>query len=279
MIRFLNPENISNATLYDLVSNRFAVADLYLKLANISPDIASDELKRTGKFKALTGNDRIRAEKKNRDAFHFRSHAKLTFLTNQLPKTPDETRAFFRRWLIITCPNTFIGDQCDPNILDKLTTPEELSGLFNWAIKGLIRLMKNGTFTKSNTAEEIQIEYELLSNPVKAFTENCIEFDGETATSKDDAYYAYRQFCRIRGYTSKLKPTLGKELKPQFPAMIEGKRDIRGKGKREHSWIGIRLNCTQPHPGCQGCQNTHTYTVPNKKPTLETYTPGIAKCP
>jgi len=41
--------------------------------------------------------------------------------------------------ILIECPNSFKAGEpgTDPYILDKITTPEELSGLFNKAITGL----------------------------------------------------------------------------------------------------------------------------------------------
>ena len=239
MNAFLGHDNISQVGLYHLTSNRFAASDLYGKLANISPEIASDELKRTGVFKSLTGHDRIRAEKKHQDAFSFTSYAKLTFLCNQLPTTPDMSRAFFRRWLLFVFPNKFEDPNCDPKILKKLTTPEELSGLMNWAIKGLNRLQDKGTFTKSLNADEMQELYESMSDPITAFINGYIKLEPPGIVSKDDVYQAYHQFCRGRGYTNVSKGTLTTEIKARIRGVLETKRKLRGKQQR--CWQGMRL--------------------------------------
>ena len=239
MSAFLGRENVSQVNLYNLISNRFATSELYLKLANISPEIASDDLKRTGTFKALTGHDRIRAEKKYRDAFSFTNYAKLTFLCNTLPHTPDKTRAFFRRWLLFVFPNKFEGTDCDEHILKKLTTPEELSGLFNWALEGLHQLLENGKFTENLTADEIQAKYEEMSDPITAFIQEHIIISPDGVVSKDDLYQAYYQFCRDKGWTAVLKGTFTSELKPRIAGIGESLRKIRGKKMR--CWLGIRL--------------------------------------
>lgn len=247
MKAFFGPENVSEVDLYRLVANRFAAAELYTRLANLAPDVGSDELRRTGVFKALTGNDTIFAEKKHQHPFSFRNYAKLSFSTNKLPLTPDMSRAFFRRWLIINCPNIFTGDNCDPTIIDKLTTPEELSGLLNWALEGRQRLIQNGRFTKNQTAEEIQELYEEMSDPVTAFIRSCVELDPEGVVTKDDLYNAYHGFCRMKGYSPVLKNILTNELKPRILGLGEGKRKI--DGKRSYVWTGISLKCL----GCPGC--------------------------
>ena len=184
MNALLGPDSVSHINLYRLVSSRFATAELYGKLANISPEIATDELKRTGTFKSLTGHDRIMAEKKFRDPFYYTNYAKLTFLCNTLPTTPDKTLAFFRRWLLFVFPNKFEGPDCDPQILDKLTTPEELSGLLNWALEGLRRLQENGRFTKSMSADELQELYESMSDPITAFIAEHIKTESTGVASK-----------------------------------------------------------------------------------------------
>ncbi|MCW3988824.1 MAG: phage/plasmid primase, P4 family [Candidatus Bathyarchaeota archaeon] len=240
MNAFLGPDNVSHVNLYRLVSSRFATSELYGKLANISPEIASDELKRTGTFKSLTGHDRIMAEKKFRDPFYYTNHAKLTFLCNTLPTTPDKTLAFFRRWLLFVFPNKFEGPNRDPQILDKLTTSEELSGLLNWALLGLRRLQENGNFTKSMTADELQELYESMSDPITAFIDEKIVLEPSGVASKDAVYQAYHEFCKTKGYTTVTKGTLTTEIKARLAGVLESKRKIRGKPQR--CWIGLRLN-------------------------------------
>jgi phage/plasmid-associated DNA primase len=61
--------------------------------------------------------------------FYFVNYSKQIFSANTIPKTPDETDAFFARQIIINFPNQFFGDNIDYYIIDKLTTAEELSSL------------------------------------------------------------------------------------------------------------------------------------------------------
>jgi putative DNA primase/helicase len=52
----------------------------------------------------------------------------------------DESDAFFGRKLILGFPRRFEGDRDDPDLLKKLTTEEELSGIFNVLMMALKRL-------------------------------------------------------------------------------------------------------------------------------------------
>jgi phage/plasmid-associated DNA primase len=64
LIAFLGTENVSTLTLHKLESDRFALARLVGKLANICPDLPSGQLSGTSMFKAITGGDMIAAERK-----------------------------------------------------------------------------------------------------------------------------------------------------------------------------------------------------------------------
>lgn len=236
---FLGKDNVTSIALHQLVVNRFAAASLYGKLANLSPDLSPDELKRTGTFKAATGGDRLYAEQKHRDPFYFTNYAKLTFAANTLPPTPDQSHAFFRRWLLINFPHTFEGNKCDPNLLSKLVSEEELSGLLNLALEGLTRLINTCGFTKSCTTEELQEEYEFLSDPVKAFIDECLKLDPNAIISKDALYNSYYAFCKERGFSSVTKRTLTAELKPRIPQLMESRERINGE--RVRCWKGISL--------------------------------------
>jgi len=264
LAKFLGEDNFTTLSLYLITSRIFAVAGLYGKLANIAPDISADELKRTGTLKALTGGDRIRGEKKFQDEFHFYSYAKLSFSANQAPISPDQSRAFFRRCMLIGFPNKFEGDDCDPTILQKITMEDEMSGFLNWALEGLYRLTKNNKFTKSPTTEELQLEYEALSDPVTAFISHCTGLESDAFETKDAVYNAYFQFCRGRGFSPTMPNTFAKKLKPQIPTLVSTRHTINKK--QVTCWDGIRLLCSE----CGKCQATTTSPQDDKQKSLTT---------
>ena len=188
----LGTKNVSKKTLFDLKADKFAIAELYGKLANISPDVSEDERKHSGKLKALTGNDEIDARAIYQSSFKYKPQAKLSAAANKPPKTPDVTLAWFRRQLFVICDRVFTPEEADPYILESLTTREELSGVFNWMLDGMDRLLKTGLFSRNETPDEIQEKYDLMSDPVSAFIEDCV-------IHKAGATYEKHGFSRIRG--------------------------------------------------------------------------------
>jgi P4 family phage/plasmid primase-like protien len=245
----LGLENVSSRGLVDLERNRFATAELYGKLANLYADLEDVALKTTGRFKMLTGRDPVTAEFKYRIGFPFVNYAKLIFSCNKIPEAVDDTDAFFRRWIIISFPNQFLGHREDRNLLAKLTTPEELSGLLNFALEGLKRLQTNGWhFSNAKTTDDVRLEYIRKSSPVKAFLMDCCKPDMEGLVPKSELFSKFSEYCHLHklpvlssdAFFKKL-PEVNPNLGRLYGVIPNGPVRIDGKPKRVHCIKGLIL--------------------------------------
>lgn len=230
--RFLGMENCSSVSLQAFSANRFASALLYGKLANIYADLPATALKETAALKLLTGGDTITAERKFQQPFSFINKAKLIFSANRPPRIPDDNSlAVWRRWIIIRFPNQFIGDKADKNLIIKLTTERELSGLLNMALQGLKRLRKDGDFSYKATIDQVRDRYILLSDPVRAFVEEKCYFDPQASIKKEKLYQSYIGFCKQKKIAGMTKKGFGHAIK-QKQVPIKERRD---------EWMGIGI--------------------------------------
>jgi putative DNA primase/helicase len=163
---FLGDSNVVSKTLQDLVGNRFATSGLFGKRANIVGDLSSASISDTGKIKTLTTIDGISGEKKGKDAFEFVPTAKLVMATNCPPRinAAEQTHAFFRRILLIEFKRQFRegNPKRDPFILEKISTPDEFSGLLNAALAGLEKILRVG-FTSTGSPEETMRRYNIAA--------------------------------------------------------------------------------------------------------------------
>lgn len=235
----LGGENCSSVSLQTLLEVRFASAELFGKLANLCADIPSKSLRETGMFKMLTGGDEIPAERKFRDQFSFKNRAKLIFSCNQLPQSYDYTSAFFGRWNIFNFPYAFVGEGDDKDLLAKLTTEEELSGLLNLALEGMGRLQKNGAFSNEKSIDEVMEDYTRRSDSVGAFAMDRIDADPESEVQKDVVYNEYVAYCRGHKLPVVYNNVFTKGLKRQG-LHLEDVRHRKG-GKYVRFWKGIKL--------------------------------------
>jgi putative DNA primase/helicase len=177
----------------------------------------------TSRRQALTGNDWIEARTLFKDYRKFRNRAKLIFAANEVPRTEiDFSDAFFRRFSIIEFPHTFKdGDpNTDVNLLEKLTTQEELSGILNWALEGLLRLLKNKCFTEIHDPAVKRSNYIHLSDSVNAFEGDELIFDSITEIPKDEMYTKYVNYCVQNKYAVESKKEFNRRL-PSYVAVEE----------------------------------------------------------
>ncbi len=236
---FLGADNCSHRSLQSIDNNRFAVADLFGKMANTYADLKSTKLSETGNYKMLVTGDWITGEFKNKNSFKFRNKAKLWFSANEIPESDDKTDAFYRRWLIFHFDKRFVAGKENVNLINELTTPEELSGLLNLALKGLSELMDEGGF-HYKTIEEIRKDYEIHTNDVNAFlSEECVVdiTNIDYSTLATDAYAAYVNFCVARQTRPLDMNPFGKKLADK------GIYNMRHKigGQSEHYYDGMIL--------------------------------------
>lgn len=239
LTEFIGIKNTSGESLQDLETDRFSKANLYGKLLNICPDISDSKIYDNSQFKVLTGNEKqIKGEKKGQQAFYFDNTARLIFSANDLPPVKNAGYAYYRRWMLFEFPNKFEGKNADRNLIDKLTTEEELSGLLNKAIKALKKLLENGEFSYHKTIEEVERMYRLKSDSVAAFADECVMMSMDN-TSKALVYNAYVNWCVKNGE----KPKPNNKFGERFTKL--GYHTIReSTGDRQYLWEGISINST-----------------------------------
>jgi putative DNA primase/helicase len=92
-------------------------------------------------FKQLVSGEPVEARLPYGQPFHFEEYAKLIFNCNELPKDVEHTNAYFRRFLIIPFDVTIPPQEQDKNLHTKIIE-KELSGVFNWVLQGLNRLLE-----------------------------------------------------------------------------------------------------------------------------------------
>ena len=254
-------ENVSSVPLVTLLNNRFAKKELEGKNVNIDMEMSKATINDMGVLKELTGQQPVRVEPKHLPAYSTKLWAKLFFSTNEMPEMMDFSDGHYRREVVISFPYQFeevnteqekaeiIGAMkagsnrriADPTLKDALTTPEELSGIFNALMIPLRnRIMKNKpVYMDAKTIEDRRHKHELISDPIRAFFSDAIEPDVEGKETKEGLYEAYRKFCRFQRLPIESYDQFCKLVKKKFPHELGEGRD--SSKDRKTIWKGIRL--------------------------------------
>jgi putative DNA primase/helicase len=196
-------DNCSNLSLHDIEEDRFARARLFGKALNTYADNKSQKLKETGNLKTVISGDTIEGQNKFKPRFSFRNRAKLIISTNNPPETDDKTYAFYRRWTIVMFENTFVAsddpttpNKADPQLIEKLTTPGELSGWLNLGLKYLPVLLREGGFAQE-PIDQVKLEYEKKADHVSRYIQGYCVIDGSRKDFYTSSKTVYRHYLKV----------------------------------------------------------------------------------
>lgn len=232
----LGSENVSNIPWQSL-GDRFNKAELFGKLANIFADLPSRSIDDNGMFKALTGEDFITAERKNKDPFTFRPYARFLFSCNEIPRNyGDRSEGFYRRLIIIRFGHPVPKDKRDPNLRERFMA--ERNGILMWAMDGLKRLIASGyVFTETEATQEELRRYKVESNSALLFVDECCVLDAEAEYPREELFQYYRDYCNKNGLKAMSQASFNKDVESASPT-ITRKTDRLGKRR---VWRGLRF--------------------------------------
>jgi P4 family phage/plasmid primase-like protien len=242
LTKFLGEKNIAGISLQRISSNdKFALSSLKDKCANVYDDLSASDLKDSGGFKIATGGGYITAEYKFGDSFQFLTFAKNIFATNKIPNVKDiNDDAYYERWIPICFDNQIELKKQDNFLFEKITKEEDMSGLLNWALIGLDRLLKNGKFSFNKTSNEIKMIMQRQNNPLIAFVEDCLIQKDDNKISKEIMYQIYTKWCQEKHVPRLSKEQLGRNLAKYTSYMVAKV----AKSGRERVWknVDLRIN-------------------------------------
>jgi len=168
------------------------------KLLNYASELNANQAT-TDKTKQLISGEKIQARLPYGQPFNMTDYAKLIFNCNELPKNAEQTNAYFRRFLIINFEQTIPEAEQDVRLSKKIIE-SELSGVFNWVLLGLNRLLKKEGFTYCEAVNDARKQYELESDSVNQFINDNGYLPSTTNYFKiTDLYPLYKQFCIENG--------------------------------------------------------------------------------
>ncbi|WP_144080049.1 DNA primase family protein [Flectobacillus major] len=208
----LGHDNVSSYSLQSLTDeNGYYRAKIANKLVNYASEI-NGKLE-ASVFKQLVSGEPVEARLPYGQPFMLRQYAKLIFNCNELPKDVEQTSAYFRRFLIIPFDVTIPENEQDKQLHQKIIA-SELSGVFNWILEGLQRLLKQKKFTSCEAVERMVEQYRIDSDTVLSYLADSnykpslCKTLGLTESFNDYKNYCYEggfMPCSIREYSSRLK--------------------------------------------------------------------------
>lgn len=223
----------------------FPLAVTIGKLANIVEELSEINKPSEGLLKQYVTGGVMTIERKGVDAYSVVPTARITFATNVLPRFGDRSSGLWRRMLYIPFNYQVLDEsKQDKRLADPLfwRVSGELSGIFNWALAGLIRLRQNGHFTEPKSCLEARAVYQKESNPAQSFLYDYCEFSKGFEVFLRDVYYKYKEHILANGHKPLSSALFAKEIPKVFPHVTKTENSRRmPSGNRSPIYYGLKF--------------------------------------
>ncbi|MEN7982372.1 MAG: phage/plasmid primase, P4 family [Nanoarchaeota archaeon] len=261
--KFLGIENCSALPLSSMNSESFSLSELFGKMVNLAGDLSYTDLKETGILKQLIGRDEIQAKRKFLRDLNFVNYSKLIFACNELPKVYDLTDGFWTKWVLLEFPYKFIAEKeynlleedkrenkkiMNPDIVEYISSEDELSGLLNKALESLDLILENKEFSYSKGTSEVKDIWIRQSDSFMSFCFDRLEEDYNNKISRKDLKKEYFKYCKKYRSRFSSDKSIKITLENMFGA-IETRMNDTSLG-----WDGIRFK-----QNCEICEGISPY--------------------
>jgi len=179
-------------------------------MINVSNDLDDAVIENVGLWKRVVGNDPIDARGMYEEGEEFIPRSKHIYAANKLPKADHDDDAFYRRVLLVATPYQIKGDDVDTDLEEKLKG--EKSGILNWMLDGLDRLLEQDHFTAQLPPEDVKNRWMAWADSPQRFLKVAISRTDGNIVTHDEIKEHYQAFCAERS----LNPTDYAEVKDEI---------------------------------------------------------------
>ena len=150
------------------------------------------------KIKQLTGGEEISARALYQSAITFKPQFTLWLSCNDLPMVTDKSLFASERIKVIEFNRHFSPKEQDTHLKDELTSPEAMSGIFMWLVRGYIRYKERG-LVMADDLKEVVSKYERDNDLVLQFLESRCDRDENSTIKAKDLYNSFKLWAKSEG--------------------------------------------------------------------------------
>ena len=223
MLMFHTGTRISN-DIASIAGTRLVVCD------EVQDGIRLDE----ARVKNLTGGDSITARFLYHESFTFQPTHKLIMFGNHRPNIHGTDDGIWRRMVVVPFNVEIPEEKRIPMGKIKEILKNELSGIFNWALKGYRKYKSIGKLNPPKSIRDASFMYRIDSDTTRQFLSQCCIESKLLKVKCKELYEEYRDWCICNN-----------EFAPSYRAFNErlkekGLSNKAGTGNL-HYWVGVGL--------------------------------------
>jgi len=194
----------------------------------------------TSLLKQATGSEQLIGRRPYERPFAFYPEFKLWLSTNHRPNVTDSSDAMWRRIHAVPfrarfvkreeAPEGYSGPFIDKDLPERLKS--ELSGIFNWAVRGCLEWQKSG-LEPPRAVKEATKQYREEEDTLGAFLEDCCTMSTDAWEKASALYGKYVSWCKDTGEQIRSQKIFGQLLASR------GFKDKRTNSERR--WLGLEI--------------------------------------
>ncbi len=193
-------ERAGTLGLGEIERSRFALSDVPGKTLITATEQPAGYMKASYVLNALISGDKLKVEEKFKPAYDVYPKAKLLWAMNELPRVPSANDGLFRRVKVIEIEPIPEAER-DPEIKEAIKT--EGAGILNWALDGLQRLRKRGSFEIPDAVRDATARWREMNDvPAMFVAEECETGEGKSVRATQ-LYFRYKVWCDLNGHKAK----------------------------------------------------------------------------
>lgn len=196
--------------------------------------IFCDEAPQTGisekSMKSFIAGELVQVDRKYRDPVSVNALGKWLVLSNHVPAVTDQSEGFWRRFDIVPFSVEVPAGERDPMLAQRIIE-HELSGVLNWVLEGLNRLLARGRFD-ARLPEAMNLTFaqaKIETNSVVAWIDACdVSLSTVIDTLKVEVYEHYDHWCKRNGMKAVGSPKFWTRLQGCMKPLLEGRQSTGG---------------------------------------------------
>ena len=233
----LGEANFSSVPL-EVLGNEHRQFSLKGKLVNFSAEFPYLGRVNEGMLKSLVSGEEIEVNRKFKPPVKIRPYAKLVVHSNEMPQIQDPTEGTWDR--ITAMPfEERIRDTTKDDKGRVGSLMAELPGIFNYAVKGLKRLLDQGHFTQCSKCAAFLNQHRTECDTVRQFVSECCVKDSKRETYSEPIYDVYKFYTESTGRKPLAMPHFGRRMK--------GMKWVKGRASdpsRKPVYRGLAMSLT-----------------------------------
>ena len=160
----------------------------------VSSEINANQSLNESVIKQMTAGDTITARDLHSSSIEFKPTFKIWIAGNHKPKIQNFDKGIKRRIFIIPFEYIFDDSEIRPQheVIDEFKA--ERAGIFNWALEGAERWLKNKSLTVPDAVKETTRKYFLENNVIEQFLTECCIINEYKYTGAKELYAEYLDY-------------------------------------------------------------------------------------